>query len=309
MPIPHPNQRLCRRWLLAVSLAAMGVSNRLPAENIDDEFRTPPPDIAAPPLGSGVTWTASTQYLALDRDDRLSLLFGSPGNPTDRIDLETDINSGFAVMLSRQAIDVATGEGPRTSLEFFRVTGDGNVDLPPGFDGAHAIDTSLTSVTADIGAVRNVLGGEMFNAIGLRYLGMDDHYDLIFDSLPDFDDFVATENHLVLLNGRIGGRWSWRRWELDAAFGGGVGGNFADQTGHWIVDQPTEFESSTFELAIASELSAQVRRYLTDDFSVEVGFRGLYVAGVMVARESYGGPGDPTDIRYAGATLGARYEY
>lgn len=279
------------------------------SQSFTDEFWTPPAELPSRPTVSPVTWSASTHYVALHRDDRLSLLFRSLGGQEDRINLGTEINSGFAVMLSRQSMRAGTRNGSETSIEVFQVSGDDVVDLPSAFAGRYAIDTHLTSVTADVGPVREVLGGEMFSAVGVRYLGMDDHYDLALDGFPSFEDFVATENHLILFNGRMGGRYSWRRWEFDAAFGGGVGGNFADQTGHWIDDQPAEFEPSTFELAITSELSAQVRRHLTDDLSVDVGFRGLYMAGVMVARESYGGPVDATDIRYAGATLGVRYEY
>jgi hypothetical protein len=276
---------------------------------LTEETWTPPTTMVVPPAARQVTWTGATQYVSLYRSDRLKLIYNHMFVGRHTIDLETAFNQGFGVKLSRQTMPADSHEGSLFSFGFFSVGGDDEVESPFQMAGTYLIDTSLISFHADIGSVRRSLGGETFTAFGFRYLEMDDQYDLVFNSGILMWDYVRTENQLALLNGRIGGRWSWQRWEMEAEFSGGIGGNFAEQSGHWLADQPSNFDPVSFEFAVASELSAVVRRYVIDNLSVDIGFRGLYVGGVMTARESYGGPGEATDMRYAGCTLGIQYEY
>ncbi|TWU55101.1 hypothetical protein [Rubripirellula reticaptiva] len=257
------------------------------------------------PIESPTRWIASADYLALYRSDKLTLFQTDGMGDVHESHLKSEINSGFVATLARQTNNSARRDGTIATVEFLTVSGQDEMDIG---HSTYLADTALVSVFADVGKWREQLGGQAVSSIGLRYLGMNDHYDWSDNLGFVYDDLVRTENHLVMLQARIGGDWQWKGWELDAMFSGGIGGNFADQSG-LRRDGSSEYGESRFELGLLSEFSANLGRRLTDHLSVHAGFRGLLVDGVLVARRSYLRPGDADEIRYAGGMLGVRYEF
>ncbi|MGB7324215.1 MAG: hypothetical protein WBD31_05050 [Rubripirellula sp.] len=256
-------------------------------------------------VDSPARWIASADYLALYRSDRLTLVGRNGSGDVYESHLKSEVNGGFVATLARQTNNSSRRDGTVATIEFLTVSGQDEMNIG---SSTYLAETALVSVFADVGQWRDQLGGRAVSSIGVRYLGMNDHYDWENTFGFVYDDLVRTQNHLVMVQARIGGDWQWKGWELDAMFSGGVGGNFSDQSG-LSRDGTSEFEEARFELGLLSELSASLGRRLTDHLSVHVGFRGLLVDGVLVARRSYLQPGDADEIRYAGGTLGVRYEF
>ncbi len=249
-------------------------------------------------------WSMSAQFVSMRRDDKHTLRW-SDGFDSGHESVQTGWNSGVRVGVDRE-VGTTNLDGHLLSLNFLSISGDDKfVVLRDKLD----TESTLWSGSIDAGLTSLVLGGQTFATLGVRFLNMRDHYDIRFDTGSTWDDFVTTNNNLLLMQARFGGRWFWKQFNFDAAVAGGFGGNRGRQKGYWASGPATAFDETDFSLSALSEIIADVSFDLTDRTSFQVGVQGLLVDGVYTSRVSFGGPDDFDQAAYAGVSLGLRHEF
>ncbi|QDT03036.1 hypothetical protein K227x_14150 [Rubripirellula lacrimiformis] len=265
------------------------------------DTRQPDTFQAATPL----SWTVSGQFLTLDRNDSLNLAWAGGQNRSTKV--QSGMNSGVRVALERRVGSPSADGGSLVSWSFLATEGDDAFGVR---SDEMMASSELYSFAGHAGVFERTLDGDISAAFGIRYLQMMDRYDVRYSSGFVYNDFTATENHVLVAEGKYGGQWQWNPWlSFDAGLAGGVGGAYSRREGFWSHGPAARYDVSETGFVITSEFAANVRLDFRPRTSFQFGFYGLTISDIATARRSYAKPGDTESARYAGLSFGLRHQF
>lgn len=252
--------------------------------------------IAVVPTSISPTWTGVLQAVLMTRDDSIDLRWNDFG--TQRVStVESDLNSGFRIALTRQLRGAATQEGKVFAFSVLRVSGEGKTEFRPG--KIYSNEGDFLTSRFGLGLNEVLLSGRSYSTIGVRYSRLADQIDYALT-----DSIAAAKNDAVTIDLSTTGWWEWRQAVFSAGLAGGFGGNHVDQHGVRLDGSSVRFSQQSVELATVSEANADVLWPIFDRTYLQVGARGIVLTGVAQARDTWGRPGDVDSVWLAGMTFG-----
>lgn len=256
---------------------------------------------AVVPTSISATWTGVLQAVLLTRDDAIDLHWNDFG--TQRVStVESDLNSGFRIALTRQIRGAGTQEGKVFDFSVLSVSGEGKTEFRPG--EIYSNEGNFLTSRFGLGLNEVLLSGRSYSTIGVRYSRLADQIDH-----ASTDSIAAAKNDVVTLDLSTTGWWEWRRLIFSAGLAGGFGGNHVDQHGYRLDGSSAQFSQQSFELATVSEVNADVLWPIFERTYLQIGARGIAATGVAQARDTWGRPGDVDSMWLAGMTFGLWKEF
>lgn len=250
-------------------------------------------------------WTAALQFVTLARDDGINLRW-SDGAGEHVSTVETGLNSGLRMRISREAPTADPNAGVIGVASFLVVTGTGEV---PVITETYISDSSLISASAGLGTTGRILGGRSQRVLGLRYTRVADNFDIRFPAGFLGEDLAAASNDILTIEGTLQGQWDWRRLVFTTSLSGGLGGSRSQQRGLWSDGPSTFFDETSFQFSAVSEVNVEANLKVTDMTSMQLGLQGLLISGVIQARDAWAEPGDPATVRLIGLTFGIERKF
>ena len=250
---------------------------------------------------------ASLQVLGMTRNDDVTLVHSTTG---DRGVVETDTNLGLRLLVSQTAPVDYSGSSTVQQWSLMTVGGEGETAIAE-FD--HLSEALVLTGSFFTGVQDRILGGRIRKMLGVRYSYVGDDIDVGDDRIL-IEDFFATDNHGLHVEGLVDGQWEWKRLLFHTSLSGGFGGSHTRDRDIGRGYEVGEFEDSELNVSLVSEATGNAMLRITDHTAAHFGVHGWVMTGTKQARTVLAtldntAAVDTDTVRLLGLTMGLTHQF